>query len=83
MNEIKKQLKKPPSSRSLVHYFCGHAWLRYFDSDCAAVVGNQESIFSICRLGMSIDTGYILLGFLVGIYPFMQFFSHANFRNKF
>ncbi|HEX3095720.1 MAG TPA: MFS transporter [Patescibacteria group bacterium] len=39
------------------------------------LLGNQESIFSVLPVGMSINTGYILLGFLVGIYPLMQFIS--------
>ncbi len=37
------------------------------------LLGNENSVFSILPPGMSIDTGYILLGFLVGIYPLMQF----------
>lgn len=39
------------------------------------LLGNENSVFSILTPGMSIDTGYILLGFLVGIYPFMQFLA--------
>ncbi len=39
------------------------------------LLGDENSIFSVLTPGMSIDQGYILLGFLVGIYPFMQFFA--------
>lgn len=39
------------------------------------LLGDENSIFSVLSPGMSIDEGYILLGFLVGIYPFMQFFA--------
>lgn len=39
------------------------------------LLGDENSIFSVLSPGMTIDQGYILLGFLVGIYPFMQFFA--------
>ncbi len=39
------------------------------------LLGNQESVFSVLPPGMTPATGYILLGFLVGIYPFMQFLA--------
>lgn len=39
------------------------------------LLGDENSVFSVLSPGMSIDEGYILLGFLVGIYPFMQFFA--------
>jgi MFS transporter, DHA1 family, tetracycline resistance protein len=39
------------------------------------LLGNEQSVFSVLSPGMTIDQGYILLGFLVGIYPFMQFIA--------
>lgn len=39
------------------------------------LLGDEHSVFSVLSPGMSIDQGYILLGFLVGIYPFMQFIA--------
>ncbi|MDQ3018788.1 MAG: MFS transporter [bacterium] len=37
------------------------------------LLGDQDSPYSVLPLGYSIEQGYILLGFLVGIYPLMQF----------
>lgn len=39
------------------------------------LLGNENSSFSVLPPGMSIDQGYILLGFLVASYPFMQFLA--------
>lgn len=39
------------------------------------LLGNENSSFSVLSAGMSINQGYILLGFLVASYPFMQFLA--------
>lgn len=39
------------------------------------LLANENSPFSVLPIGMSISQGYILLGFLVAIYPLMQFIA--------
>ncbi len=39
------------------------------------LLGNQDSQYSLLPQSYSINQGYILLGFLVGIFPLMQFLS--------
>lgn len=39
------------------------------------LLGNENSPISILPISFSADQGYILLGFLVGIFPLMQFIS--------
>ncbi len=39
------------------------------------LLGNQDSPYSVLPQSFSLDQGYILLGFLVGIFPLMQFLS--------
>lgn len=39
------------------------------------LLGNENSSFSVLPAGMSVQQGYILLGFLVASYPMMQFIA--------
>lgn len=75
MNEISKQLSKRPLPVVLFTIFVDMLGYGILIPVVPQLLGDESSVFSILPSGMSIDTGYILLGFLVGIYPFMQFLA--------
>lgn len=73
--KISKKLRKNPLPVVLFTIFVDMLGYGILIPIVPQLLGNQQSLFSVLPAGMSIDTGYILLGFLVGIYPFMQFLA--------
>ena len=75
MEEISKQLQKRPLPVVLFTIFVDMLGYGILIPVVPQLLGTEDSAFSVLPPGMSLDTGYILLGFLVGIYPFMQFLA--------
>lgn len=75
MEKISKQLRKRPLPVVLFTIFVDMLGYGILIPIIPQLLGNEDSAFSILPPGMSIDTGYILLGFIVGVYPFMQFIA--------
>ncbi len=75
MQSISKSLRRNPLPVVLFTIFVDMLGYGILIPIVPQLLGDQNSIFSVLPTGMSIDDGYILLGFLVGIYPFMQFLA--------
>ncbi len=75
MEEISKHFKRWPLPVVLFTLFVDMLGYGILIPIVPQLLGNEQSAFSVLPPGMSPDTGYILLGFLVGIYPFMQFLA--------
>jgi DHA1 family tetracycline resistance protein-like MFS transporter len=75
MNSITKRLRRNPLPVVLFTIFVDMLGYGILIPIIPQLLGNQNSVFSILPASMSIGDGYILLGFLVGIYPFMQFLA--------
>jgi MFS transporter, DHA1 family, tetracycline resistance protein len=75
MEEISKLLRKWPLPVVLFTIFVDMLGYGILIPVVPQLLGNEQSVFSVLPPGMSPDTGYILLGFLVGVYPFMQFLA--------
>ena len=75
MEEIQKRLRRNPLPVVLLTIFVDMLGYGILIPVVPQLLGNEHSVFSVLALGMTIDQGYILLGFLVGVYPFMQFLA--------
>ena len=75
MQSISKSLRRNPLPVVLFTIFVDMLGYGILIPIVPQLLGDQNSIFSVLPTGMSIDDGYIVLGFLVGIYPFMQFLA--------
>lgn len=75
MEEISKRLRKRPLPVVLLTIFVDMLGYGILIPVIPQLLGNEKSSFSVLPAGMSIDIGYILLGFLVASYPFMQFIA--------
>jgi DHA1 family tetracycline resistance protein-like MFS transporter len=75
MEEISKRLRSRPLAVVLFTIFVDMLGYGILIPVVPQLLGNEQSSFSLLSANMSIDQGYILLGFLVGIYPLMQFLA--------
>ena len=75
MNELSKRLKSRPLPVVLFTIFVDMLGYGILIPVVPQLLGDENSSFSVLPAGMSIDTGYILLGFLVAAYPLMQFIA--------
>lgn len=75
MEIISQRLRKRPLPVVLLTIFVDMLGYGILIPVVPQLLGNEKSSFSVLPAGMSIDTGYILLGFLVASYPFMQFLA--------
>jgi MFS transporter, DHA1 family, tetracycline resistance protein len=75
MDELSKRLRQRPLPVVLFTIFMDMLGYGILIPVVPQLLANPDSTFSLLPVGMSIDQGYILLGFLVGIYPFMQFLA--------
>lgn len=75
MEELSKKLRRRPLPVVLLTIFVDMLGYGILIPIVPQLLGDEHSIFSVLSPGMTIDQGYILLGFLVGIYPFMQFIA--------
>ncbi len=75
MNELSIRLRRNPLPVVLLTIFVDMLGYGILIPVVPQLLGDENSIFSVLSPGMTMDQGYILLGFLVGIYPFMQFIA--------
>ncbi len=75
MEEISRKLQKRPLAVVLFTLFVDMLGYGILIPVIPQLLGDERSNFSVLPPGMSIDTGYILLGLVVGIYPLMQFIA--------
>lgn len=75
MEELSKRLQKRPLPVVLFTIFVDMLGYGILIPVIPQLLGTENSTFSVLPAGVSIDTGYIILGFLVGVYPFMQFLA--------
>lgn len=75
MEEITKRLRSRPLPVVLFTIFVDMLGYGILIPVVPQLLGNENSSFSVLPAGMSIQQGYILLGFLVASYPFMQFLA--------
>jgi DHA1 family tetracycline resistance protein-like MFS transporter len=75
MQEISKRFRNQPLPVVLMTIFVDMLGYGILIPIVPQLLADPNSPFSLLPQGMSIDQGYILLGFLVGIYPFMQFLA--------
>ncbi len=75
MEEITRRLRNNPLPVVLFTIFVDMLGYGILIPVVPLLLGAENSSFSVLPAGMSIDQGYILLGFLVASYPFMQFIA--------